>query len=479
MFSYTGGERSTHIGQALIGDRRGAHAYKLGLGWRSTNKFAVAAAEASAVGKVHALYSFDFGEDSRIAVSGGVSDHDVQLSNGPSFDYGETGFARVDARTGATTARLFWNFGRTVFRENPTLPFRVHNDTYDASFERAFELPASNFLTTGASYRRNTARSNLFSPGTRDQALYGLYFENSWAATERWTFVLSGRADHHPFTDWQYSPRGSAIYAPSEAHSFRATAAQAFRNPTLLENYFDLRAVLPLSTAPGFTQVDLTVVPNRGLDPERIQFFEVAHRGSWEFVRTGITGFYYRVANLVTALNMVDRTSPPVILQRSVVTNAGETKALGYELSIEAQATDWLVPFANYSYQSLIDQRAQQTTARSAPRHKMNLGARVKRPLWTANAWLHLVDETWWSDGTNTVQPVYAKVPAYAMLNVAATRRFTGRFDGLELTVAGFNIADDHYELLPRQSAVAPGRNGGPIKSRWSGTLAWRFGLPR
>lgn len=479
VVSYTAGERSTHVGQAVVGDRRGAHAWKVGTGWRSTNKFGDASAEASAVAKLHALYSYEFAEEKRISVSGGLSDHDVNISNGPSFDYGKSGFTRLDGRFGATTARLFWNFERTEFRENPTIPLHFRQDTYDATLERVLDLPAENYLTAGLNYRRNTATSDIFAPGRRDQALYALYAEDSWNASEHWTFVGSARADHHPFTDWQFSPRGSAIYSPSEAHSFRLSAASAYRNPTLLENYFDLSGTAPLTTVPGFTQTRFTILPNQGLDPERIQFYEAAHRGSFERLRTGVTAFYYRITNLVGSINMVDASAPPTLTQTVALTNAGETKAAGGELSVEYLASEWLTPYANYSYQSLIDQRLPQTTAHSSPRHKVNFGARVKRRLWSASADAHWVDATWWSDGSSTSNPVYAKVPAYFMLNVAATRRLTGRLDGLELTVAGYNVVDDHYELLPRQSATAPGRNGGPIKSRWSASAAWRFGLSR
>jgi hypothetical protein len=47
----------------------------------------------------------------------------------------------------------------------------------------------------------------------------------------------------------------------------------------------------------------------------------------------------------------------------------------------------------------------------------------------------------------------------------------------LELAVSGFNIADRHYETLPVQNASAPGQYAEKIGSRWSGTVAYRFGL--
>jgi outer membrane receptor protein involved in Fe transport len=421
---------------------------------------------ASAVYKVHGLYSYDLAEDSRLSFSGGATDHDINISNGPSYDDGRTGFLRADWRRRRTSARVFWNRGRSVFRDQPVTPIQINYDTVDASAEQSLELPFGNSLTAGGAVRRNTARSNLFRPGLRDQTLLALFAENSWRASELWTFVGSARGDHHPFAGWQFAPRVSAIFMPSDEHSLRATAASAFRNPTLLENYFDLQQTFPVSSPP-FTAVDLTVLPNQDLEPERIQFYELAHRGTFEALRTSLTGFYYRVTNLVRTFSTSDLTAPPVAAQVSRVVNAGETKALGGEAGAELALSRPVKVYANYAYVQLYDQNSFQTFARSAPKHKVNAGVRASRGPWSGSAELHWVDRTFWRDGAG-----FSEVRAYTMVNVAATRRFAGRWEGLELTVAGFNVADRHYEISPRQ-------NGEIIAARWTGTVAYRFGLPR
>lgn len=477
VVSYTGGERNTQMGTALIGDKKGAQAYKLDLGWRSTDMFRDASRQASGVGKAHGLWSVDLPDGAKWSVSGGVAKHDVNINDGPlTFDDGETGFLRTDLKRRGTSARFFWNWGQTRFRDFPIIPIHLKYDTYDADVEQALDLPFDNGLTVGASYRRNEASSDILAPGVRSQDLWAVYFEDEWRPLDQWTLVLSGRGDHHPLTGWELSPRGSLIYAPVPEQTLRFTASSAFRNPTLYEDYVTLIEDIPVNSPP-FTAVHVDIPSNPGLRPERIQFFEAAYRGSFERVKVSATGFQYRLTDIVTALPVVVNLTPPVATETTALTNRGETKALGGELAVEAPVGRGLSAFANYSYVSLVDQLALQTTAHSAPRHKVNMGAKYKRDGWTFAASGDWVDKTYWSDGSSSANPVYVKVRGYFMLDVRAAYRFSGRWDGLEAAVSGFNIADRHYETLPVQSAAAAGQNAEIVGSRWSGTLSYRFGL--
>ena len=476
IVEYTGGERNTQAGTALFGDRRGAQAYKLDLGWRSTNMFSDASRQASGVGKAHGLWSLDLPDGAVWSVSGGVARHDVNINDGPSFDDGETGFLRTDWKRNGTSARFFWNWGKTEFRDYPLFPVHLNYDTYDASLEQAVELPFDDSLTAGISYRRNAATSDIFSPGLHQQDLWAAFFENTWTPAERWTFVASGRADHHPLTGWVLSPRGSAIYTPAPEHSFRFTASSAFRNPTLYEDYVDISKDLPVSLG-AFSTFRVDIDPNPALRPEHIEFFETAYRGGFERLKASASVFFYRLTDVVIAQAPVVVLAPPVFQASDALTNAGETKAAGGEIGGEFLVSQELSSFANYSYQSLVDQRSEQTTARSAPKHKVNAGLKYKRRGWTLGVTGDWVDKTYWSDGSSATAPVYAKVRGYVLLNVRVGYRFSGRWDGLEAAVGGFNVADRHYETLPARSAGAAGQNAEIVDSRWSGTLSYRFGL--
>ncbi|MFI5361021.1 MAG: TonB-dependent receptor plug domain-containing protein [Elusimicrobiota bacterium] len=475
VVSYTGGERSTEMGTALVGDVKGAQAYKLDLGWRSTNEFSDARAQASGVGKAHGLWSVELPGDAKWSVSGGVAKHDVNLSDGPSFDHGETGFLRTDLKSGGTSARFFWNWGNTTLRDYPVITPTLDYNTYDFSVDQALDLPENNSLTVGTSWRRNTATSDLFAPGTRVQDLYAFFFEDTWRPAPRWSLVASGRADHHPLAGWTLSPRGSVVYETAPNQTVRVTASQAFRDPTLYEDYVSLFENIPVNQPP-FTGVEVDIVSNPDLRPEQIQFVETAYRGNFESFNAGATGFVYRLTNDIRALPPTETLTPPVAVVTDAYGNGGETTAIGGELAGEFRISPELTSFANYSYECLFNELVQQTSARSAPRNKVNAGMKYKRRGWTFTVSGDWVDKTYWTDETSATNPVYGEVPSYLMLNVRAGYRFSGRWDGLELAASGFNIADRHYETLPPQSSGAFAQDGEIIASRWSGTIAYRWG---
>jgi outer membrane receptor protein involved in Fe transport len=132
--------------------------------------------------------------------------------------------------------------------------------------------------------------------------------------------------------------------------------------------------------------------------------------------------------------------------------------------------------FANYSYQSLRDDDpSTQTTAPSAPRHKVNAGGRLKRGGFTAGLWADWVDQTFWNASAPGSPISYGKVPDYLLLNGRVGYEFGGRWEGWEAGVSAFNLAARrHYEMLPANGSQ-PGQNAEIVRSRWTGTLSYRF----
>ena len=122
-----------------------------------------------------------------------LTEHDININDGGplTFDEGEDGFLRTDLKRRGTSARFFWNWGQARFRDYPTIPVHYKYDTYDVDLEQNLDLPLDNALTAGASTRRNTASSDLFAPGVREQDLYALYFEDAWKPSDRWSAVSS------------------------------------------------------------------------------------------------------------------------------------------------------------------------------------------------------------------------------------------------------------------------------------------------
>ncbi len=487
LASMTAGEAGYYSASSIYGARRGAFDYKASLSATGGNKFENEGVFASKTGTFHALAGYDFSPATRLSVSGGFAQFDTQTSIGQSgsvYESGLVSFLRADLRAGKTAVSAFWNQERGVYREAPALGNAgIDYDLYDLNARRSLDLPFANSLVLGGNYRRISSRSTVLGPGAHAQDLWSLFLEDEWRPHEQWTVVASGRLDRHPLTTLAFSPRASVIYTPVPEHTLRATAGTSFRNPTLVECYIQFTTLL--SNPPGgaianppFSNISIVTSGRRDLAAERMFQAEVAHSGRFGPVTTTLTGWFYRINGLIggttpTAVSFI----PPTVGLTSSFVNHGGVKALGFEAAAEARVSRSLTSFGNYSYQSLRDDDPSvQTTARSAPRHSANAGFTAHRGGRTFSLWGTWVDQTFWNQSTPGSPIVYTKVPDYYLLGVRAAHAFTGRWDGLELSVSVFNLLDRrHYEILPAASAAMPGLSGEVVRRRVTATAAYRF----
>jgi iron complex outermembrane receptor protein len=487
VVSYSGGTANAHSGTALYGDRVGKADYKLGIGASVGNGFQNEGALSSQADKVHASAGYDFSKDSRLSVSGGLTKMNTQTttgSPGSAYDTGYTGFLRTDYRFEETRVRAFWNRGvgslnRFSGLHDPAYAY----DTYDLDLQHSLSLPFGQDLVVGGNYRRNSMATGLYQSGQQSQDLWSAYMEDQWKPLERWTFAASARLDRHPLTPLSLSEHGSAIFAPTDSQSFRLSAGTSFRNPTLSEDYLQFAQSIPNPgaaplTNPPFTTIQSLILGNRQLDPERMFQVELAHEARVGPVQTTASVFYYRLKNQIqsTSGTVLSAVPPNAAIQSSFI-NHGGTKAVGFELGAKAHPLSWLDAFVNYSYQSLKDDDPSiQSTALSAPRHKVNAGLTAKRRGLTTSLTMDWVDKTYWSQTEQGVPTVYAKVPDYWLLNGRIGYAFSGRGDGWEVALSGFDMLDRaHYEILPAAGPALPGQNGEVVRSRWTGTVSRRF----
>ena len=477
--SYTVGERETHLGRFVYGDPTGEVSYKIGVGWRSTNRFEDAGIRASEVFKLHAMLEYDDFENARICASGGIAHHTTQITAGGSavaIDDGDTGFTRVDFAYRNTRFRAFWNRGKTFLKEMTIFGEpRISYDTYDLNLEQTLNLPFQNSLVVGAGYRRSKTQPHA------GQDLWALFFEDMWRPTPRLTFFVSGRLDRHPMTGLMFSPRGSVIFQPALSHTLRLSAGTSFRNPTLTENFWTSTQTIPNSGTilpnPPFTEAELTFLVNRDLVPEQMRTVDAAYNGGFGRVRVTAAGFHYRLKDTIfpTPVELVSAVPPTIRLELSFV-NKGDTRAWGGELGAEVVLNDHARAFVNYSYQRITGELDAYVSEEGGPMHKANGGIRFTRGGLTASAWVHRVGQTAWNKTINPIPSIYARVAGYTLLNTHIGYAFSRRLRGLSAGVSAFNLTDHpHFQTLPVQGELEPGQNGEVIRRRVTVTLAYAF----
>ena len=110
---YAAGERRAHLADFVYGGTDGRSEFKLGGGWRQSNRFGDASKRASRVGKIHASFGRELSENPRLGLSAGAAGHNTEFSlgsGGIATTDGVTGFARLDLAHRGTRFRGFWNW---------------------------------------------------------------------------------------------------------------------------------------------------------------------------------------------------------------------------------------------------------------------------------------------------------------------------------------------------------------------------------
>ena len=480
--SYTAGEWGTNLGSVVYGSQKGRFAYKASAGWRSTNRFEDAGLAASDVGKVHAFLGYELPGDSRLDVSGGLANYNTQFSigsGGTAFATGAAGFLRLDYAHRDTRFRAFWNHGQPRWKGFQGLQDpRTNYGNLDLNLEHTLSLPFQNSLVVGGSFRRNTMRSNVYSPARINQNLWAVFLEEAWRPTAYLTLVTSARLDRHPLTGWVFSPRGSVVFSPMPRQVFRLSAGSSFRNPTLTETHLE---IYPSFQTPFPVPLAVAVLGNPDLQPERMMMVEAAYNGRIGPVKATVAGFHYRIRDLITVWAddpQLVLEPPPRVEVRTYYLNAGrETRAWGGEAGVEVYMKRHATAFANLSYQRLSGELDYQTSTNGGPHVKFNTGLRMRRGRVSASIWAHRVGKTAWNNASLTeLGTQNVPLDGYLLLNARLGYAFSGLLKGLTAGIEAFNLTDHkHFEILPSRGEIDLGQSGEIIRRRLTASVSYRF----
>lgn len=428
----------------------------------------------SARGNLTAFYAFN--KDFSVAVSGGINRLFTELyALGLLRNFyldGLGGYAKVDFTGGPVKFRFFWNHAK--FDAGPqfepigqrSLVTAVDTNVFDgeALFQKEFSLAGTHVVAVGLSARLKRVKWGYIGPLTSE--LHAAAFvQDEWRIIKPLTLIASYRIDRHPLLDkgrpgYAQSPRVSVVVRPFESHAFRASFATAFRQPTFLESYMNIRTPVP-----GVTGASVLTEGNRELRPERLISFELGYRG--ELPRLGLTvdltGYWNIVSDLIvlSAVNPVspdaafDEVSQSFLLGRSIFSNDPQSyTARGVELGVTWNATKGLDLRASAALQSVVanERVAVCGPCTQAPAAKVNAGFIYRTPVnIDLSADLSVVTGTTWverepspSDPTQIVNLQSPPLGAYTVINARVAYRFLG--DKVTVAVVGSQLGPDHQE---------------------------------
>lgn len=427
----------------------------------------------SARANVTAFYAFN--RDVSVSVSGGVNKlftelYGLGLLRNFYLD-GIGGYAKADFTGGPVKVRFFWN--HSTFDAGPqyepigqrSLDTAVDTNVFDgeALFQKEFELAGTHALAIGVSARLKRVKWGYIGPLT--QELHAAAFvQDEWHPVKPLGLVASYRIDRHPLLDngnpgYAQSPRVSAIYRLFESHAVRASFATAFRQPTFLESYMNIRTPVP-----GVNGASVLTQGNRALRPERLISFEIGYRG--EVPQWGLTidiAGYWNIVNdliVLSAVNPVppgeafDASSQSFLLGRSLFSNDPQTyTARGGELGLTWNAINGLDLRASTAVQSIVANSSVAVCGpcTQAPTVKVNAGFVYRSPVnIDVSADFSFVSGTIWierepsaADPTQ-ISNLQNPLAAYTVVNARVAYRLLN--DRVTVAVVGSQLGPNHQE---------------------------------
>lgn len=427
----------------------------------------------SARGNLTAFYAFN--KDFSVAASGGINRiytelYAIGLLRNFYLD-GVGGYAKADFTGGPVKVRFFWN--TASFNAGPqyepigqrSLVTFVDANVFDveALFQKQFELGGTHVLAAGASGRVKRVKWGYIGP-LQQEIHAAAFVQDEWRIVRPLSLVASYRIDRHPLLDngspgYAQSPRVSLVYSPFEGQAFRGSFATAFRQPTFLESYMDIRTPVP-----GVNGASVLTQGNRALKPERLISFELGYKG--ELAKVGLSwdlALYWNIVSDLAVLSAVtpvqagdafDPLTNSYLLGRSIFANDPQTyTARGGELGVTWNATRGLDLRASTALQQVV---ANSTVAvcgpcTQAPVAKVNAGVIYRSPVnIDVSADLSFVSSTTWVErepspaDPTMIANLQNPLAAYTVINArVAYRAFNDR---LTVAIVGSQLGPNHQE---------------------------------
>jgi len=155
----------------------------------------------------------------------------------------------IDREQIALSHKGDWSWGRTSLRayrselerrnirsarQTVSAPVRIVEQVVDGLVSAP--LGQTHRVSIGGDLRRQSLRNpevNASGRASADQ--YGLFVQDEWSITERWSLVGGARFDHHEAYDWQASPRLYTVFHATDRLTFKGGAGRGFKAPSLTQ----------------------------------------------------------------------------------------------------------------------------------------------------------------------------------------------------------------------------------------------------
>lgn len=285
-------------------------------------------------------------------------------------DYGSLNYT---GEVGPGILSLDASRGKSEAKTTRAYPLIETTDYTQTQYAARYVLPlGEHTLTLGAGQQNDklSIANNTSREGDRRNDYFlaqgDLRLDRDWS-------VLAG-VRHDRFNEFgnATTPRLSIQYAPGNWR-FRAGYGEAFRAPTVLEQYATFR------------RGRFLIVGDASLQPEESRSFEIAAGYSARTFSVDLAAYRTRSENLITTVSRPRRPGDPAgVTSRSVYTNVGQVTIKGIELSGTWQVSDaWSLRGGYEHIEARDDNTGARLTGRPGSIARMNV--RFAQGSWSAD----------------------------------------------------------------------------------------------
>lgn len=482
-----GGELSTRYGHLSHAGVRGPVGYKVSTSFYEQNPyerpigpipgsnltFPDFANQGTEQPKIDLRLDYDVDPQTTWSFSGGFSGTDgiihsglgpFDIRSGSALSYFRAGWTRRAMQVSAFGNFLDGKADNLLSMGTGGLPLLLdfESQTFNLDFSNTSVLGGRHILTYGANVRRNEFDLSIAPRGeNRDDV--GAFFQDEILFGDRVRWLVGGRWDDLDPVGVVLSPRSSLLVSATPQHTFRLSFNRAFRSPSLIENFLDIRVfnTLPLPALPQFgleMPLDFLfgtdVMGYSVLQEEKLSAFEVGYVATLgagksftlSVYRNELTdgvdffasSFYSSAAppagwplpSFILDLPQLEGVLPRTFTYR----NLDEVNNQGVEVSLDYSVSPTWSWFLNYSFQ---DEPDTANIVNLPPEHRLNLGARYNGQRFYAASNINFADDAFWTD----VLAFRGETDAYTLVNLNLGVRLAG--EKVTLSLLAQNLFDE------------------------------------
>jgi outer membrane receptor for ferrienterochelin and colicin len=382
--------------------------------------------------KLDARADYDFPDRRRkLLLAGGIAGTEgiihtglgpLDVQGGSTFKYGRITYhqdrfklqAFVNSLNGE--APLLLQRDENNLRPNHTF----ENQVYDVEASNLSLLGTNHLLSYGANFRENRFDLSLAPRGTR-RGEGGAYVQDEMFLSERVRWIVGTRFDVFGVIDkGVFSPRTTLLVKPQPKHTIRLSFNRAFRVPSFLNSFIDLRFLTPAPLeAGGVFQVLSIAEGNPDLREEAVTAYEAAYVAALGPTTLGAAAYINRSRDHISFAQTHSYTSAnpppgwpgtPEELDNAAARGAGvpfrytylnfnRLTTRGLELSFDSQLRRSTTVFANYTWQSTPAAEGFSALELNVPpAHHVNAGISYNGSRHFASTAISYQDRAYWQD---------------------------------------------------------------------------------